>query len=159
LILIYSAAGASGQVLVLNLNYHDGEISLLNYTIKYGYYPDRNILIEDGYRLEIVSSEGVLYESSFKKPNEIFVDGTDEDGEISGGKIELSDVDFALTFPYYTDMEKIIVYDDKGVLLEEATIDYHESGNYESKWLYFGVGSVIILLLLFYLIFRKRSER
>lgn len=158
LVLIASVLGVSSKVVVLKLNYNEGNISLVNSTIKYGFSPDRRYQLDQGYKLEVVSFENeVLHEFRFKAPNEIFVDGTDENGDISGGKIVLDNINFALSIPYYENMKEIKVYSPTNELVGVVSFEAERNISFV-KW---GIISMITLITIFLLIYiyMKQSKQ
>ena len=157
-LLVISAAAASPKVMVLKLNYDNGNISLVNKTIKYGFGPDRRYQPDYGYRLEIISFDNnQLYEFRFKAPNEMFVDGTDANGEISGGKIVLDNVNFALNVPYYNDMKEIRVYSPSGEI--SGSFSFEEERKVSIiKWVIIGLIAIITLILIAW-IYIKNSRQ
>src|SRR3989338_3785029 len=102
-------AAAEGQkVLVLDLFYSQGNITVTNTTVMYGFSPDQRYQPEYGYLLEIWSDER-LYDFVFKQPNLEYREGT-EDGQLRGGLIIHDEVRFALVVPYYENMKEILLY-------------------------------------------------
>ncbi len=157
IVLAVSVFGVGAKVMILELNYDDGQILLLNNTIKYGFFPDRRYEPDYGYKAEMISLDGFnLYTFRFKAPNEIFVDGTDETGEISGGKVILPNVNFALTVPYYEDIGQISIYspgDEKiasFVIAEKSMINWEIVG-----WV--SLVAVFVLVFMCLRIFSKKE--
>jgi hypothetical protein len=139
LVFVGVSTALSARVMVLSLHYSDGNISLINSTVKYGYYPDYRYQPEEGYKLEIIATDDSLIEDfKFKVPNRIFVDGTDENGEISGGMIELSSIDFALSVPYYENMKKVRIYSTE----EEEIASFEFEGEKE------GIANYLIVIII-----------
>jgi hypothetical protein len=156
-VVLASVSAAGSRVLVMKLNYDNGNISLVNDTIKYGFSPDRRYQPEYGYKAEIVSFDGeVVYDFRFKKPNEIFVDGTDENGEISGGKIVLDEVNFALSVPYFEDMKEINFYSDSDEFL--GRVSFEEKRELLIwKWWITGLIIIVTLVLLILIITKYKK--
>jgi len=129
-----------GKVIVLDLSYNEGNISVVNSTVKYGYFPDRRF--EESYKLEIMADDGVIYGTSFKDSSIIFVDASSEDG-ITGGMIKLEETRFSLVLPYYDNMDEIRFYNSlnelKGVQVFE---------NSSNMWILFVVLGIILFGLL-----------
>jgi hypothetical protein len=105
-------SSAALQVIVLNLYYSNGNLTLIGNTTKYGFYPDSRYPSEyDNYKLKIISlNNSELFELHFRIPNTIFVDATDKNGTMTGGIIELDNFTFSLTIPYFEDMQSIEIY-------------------------------------------------
>ena len=117
-----SVGAASNQVLVLKLNYDNGGISLVNKTLKYGFYPDRNYQPENGYTLEIISNhDDVLYDFTFRQPNIMYVDGTVNE-TLTGGIVAMDNVDFSLVVPYFEEAKEIRIYSPEDDLLMKEVV-------------------------------------
>ncbi|MCK5283793.1 MAG: hypothetical protein KAK00_10425 [Nanoarchaeota archaeon] len=157
-VLLGSVMAANPRVVILKLNYNDGNITLLNSTVKYGFFPDRRYQPDYGYRAEVISFEdSLLYEFRFKAPNEIFVDGTDEDGEISGGKIALENVNFALNVPYYEEMKEINIYSSEDEIV--GSFSFEEGRNMLIiRWLLVGLIFIVTIALVFLIIVRNKKQ-
>ena len=157
LILLVSVMAASSNVMILKLNYNQGNISLVNKTAKYGFTPDRRYQPINGYRAEIISvDDESLYEFRFKVPNEIFIDGTDENGDIIGGKVVLDNVNFALNVPHYSEMKELRIYssDDE----EIGKISFEEEWNLSMlKYTLIGVISIITIIWIFFIWYMHRK--
>ena len=158
LILVVSFVEANSEVLVLKLNYNRGDITLLNSTQKYGFFPDRRYQPDYGYRAEIISFEDTsLYEFRFKAPNVIFIDGTDEEGEISGGKIVLDNMNFALNVPYYDEMKEINIYSPEEELV--GKLSFEEERNISLiKFGLVGLIAVVTLMLIIFIFVKHRKR-
>ncbi|MBR9700078.1 hypothetical protein GOV09_06480 [Candidatus Woesearchaeota archaeon] len=111
-VLLGGALAATQEVVVFKLHYDHGEVKVLNFTKKYGFTPDRRIQPDPGYMLRVLSDEGVIHEFRFKVPNELIAEGTDETGELKGGKIVLEDMNFALSIPHFDEMTSIEIYSE-----------------------------------------------
>lgn len=155
---LIATAAASSQVLVLKLNYLEGNITLLNKTIKYGFFPDRRYQPDYGYRAEIISfDDNLLYEFRFKAPNVIFVDGTDEEGQLSGGKVVLDNVNFALALPYYKNMKEINIYSPREE--QVGLISFEEERKVEIiKWIITATIGLVALILILFIIVKNKKE-
>jgi len=146
------ALGASGQIMILSLRYDNGEITFLNSTTKYGFFPDRKIPV-DGYNLEILDSGKILYSFDFEAPNEMYVEGGDETGELSGGLVVLDEVEFALIVPYYSEADVIKIYSPEQKLV--SSIDIKESS---FNWFWLVIPLVLLLLILIVMLLRRRHS-
>jgi hypothetical protein len=124
LILTCSAFAANPQVMVLNLFYDKGNITLLNSTVKYGFYPDKRYQPEDGYTMEIHSFDNKkLYDFSFKAPNIEYREGSDESKEMHGGIIVHDRISFSLVIPYYQEMKSFTIYTPEGKVAGKITFE------------------------------------
>ncbi|MBD3164352.1 hypothetical protein GF323_04065 [Candidatus Woesearchaeota archaeon] len=138
------------NVVLLKLNYNKGNITLLNQTAKYGFYPDRRYQPDFGYRVEILSGGSVLDGFRFSVPNEIYVDGTNEAGEISGGKIVLENINFALSVPYHEGMDRIKIYSPDNEMAAEIGVESVQ-GKPELKFYLLWLIFIITALLIFFI--------
>jgi len=154
LFIIPVVVGEADMVWVMNMNYDKGEITLLDKTLKYGFFPDRNYQPEIGYDMEMVSFEDrVIYEFTFKRPNVIHVDRSNGTN-LEGGQIVLNNVDFTLIVPYYKDAKEVRIYNSEGV-----EIGKEELQKKESKIKYFiGVVLVGIMIIMWYIVRRKMKK-
>lgn len=155
LIIILLASNVYAQkITVIKLHYDNGDINLLNKTVKFGYYPDRRYQPDSGYRLQLVSKQNeILDDFYFKPPNVLFIDGT-VNGELSGGMIILNDEEFALTLPYYGTEKTIKIYSPEEELINEFDIEEDTS---QLRYFYVGFITVAVILALF-MIFRKHKK-
>ncbi|UCE28761.1 MAG: right-handed parallel beta-helix repeat-containing protein [Candidatus Bathyarchaeota archaeon] len=98
------------KILMLELNYDMGSLSLLDVYKKSGFAPDRRIQPESGHTAQIVSkSEKILYEFTFGVPNVWQYDYADGD-VLAGGSVELDETDFTLVIPYFESAAWINLY-------------------------------------------------
>jgi hypothetical protein len=157
-LLLASAAMAGEQkAMILKLNYDLGNITLVDKTLKYGFSPDRRHQPYIGYTAEVIYRKNPTYSFKFKAPNEVFVDMMNEEGELSGGKVVLDNVDFALNLPYPDEIVRVNIYsvEDKKI----ATFDIAEER--ENYLLRYGLAAIIIvitLLIAVFLIMRSKKK-
>lgn len=143
------------KVFIVDLNYKDGVITIDDIMTKAGYYPDRKLQPEGGYTLELMSEEGSLYSFNFQVPLKIYTDVIEDDGEISGGVVVLSETNFALVLPYFDDAKEIRIYDTNNKeILSKAVVPAFG----ERTTLKYVFGFVIIFIVLF-LFFYKRKPK
>jgi len=116
-------AGPDNLVYILDLSYQEGEFSLSGIILKEGHVPDRKSS-KGNYRLEMVSNSGeILYSLNFGIPRAISViPSKEEPGIHESVPVENSDIAFIV--PYYEDLDRVRVYDDGALLLDE---EIHES--------------------------------
>ncbi len=155
LALMVSAAAA--EVVVIDLHYEDGYITLNDKTVKLGYYPDRKIQPENGYRLEVVSFSGEsLYSFRFKIPLEIFTDYTEGD-ELKGNVIRLNATDFSLIIPDYADAKEIRFYNERNYKVAEINV-HEEKLAPKGSYLWIIAAAVAAVAALFIIKKRLRSK-
>jgi len=156
LVLVGSAIGSSTKVLLLNLHYSDGDITLVNKEVKQGYYPDRKIQHE-GYRLEFRDfSNEVLYSTSFKDPHIEYTDANEE-GELTGGIIEHENIDFSLALPYYPETKKVRIYNERNKLLMDEVVQEKEILQSTHYYWIFGIIGVVLIALVLIIIKRRNG--
>lgn len=132
------------KVMILDLHYDKGKITLTDKIIKYGHSPDRVLQPEKGYRLEIVGANDILlYSFLFEPPIEVYADISDpQTGLLSGGLIRRDVFDFALTVPYFEESEYVRIFDPYNEKIFELKIEKEEK-----KGL-IGYGIWIVLLII-----------
>jgi hypothetical protein len=158
LILPKIVSAAPARVQVLNLEYEKDKLSVIDQVVKLGYYPDRKVQPDNGFRATIFSEdEAILYDFKFKIPNKIFVDVTDSvKDELSGGIIELNKTQFALIVPYFSNAKEIRFYNEKNNQI--LSIDLSEeklASKKRVKWLIAGGLFVFIAAIFLYLTRKK----
>lgn len=158
LLLLQTAYALPSRIQILNLEYEENKLSLTNKITKLGYYPDRKIQPESGFRCEIVSSDNeVLYTFKFKIPNKIFVDVTDPvKNELSGGIVKLDKTEFALIVPYFKEAAEINFYDEKGK--KALTIDIAEERLSIRRDMWLIIFGLLFLLIVSYLIHKNKKR-
>lgn len=145
---------AQQKVIIFQLDYDNGNITYLNNTVKYGFYPDRRYQSEYGYKAEMLSDKSeVLYSFKFDIPNKIFVDGTNERGELSGGKIVMNETKFALTVPYFERAKEMRIYSPDNRLITNIPLKMKSS-----LALYSIIFLIIAGLMIGFFIFRKKKR-
>jgi len=104
------------KIIMLELHYDGGSLSLLDVYRKHGFAPDMRIQPEMGYKAEVVSkSEKILYTSTFGVPHVLQYDYPDGD-VLAGGSVELDETDFTLIIPYFENAAWINLYYPDGTL-------------------------------------------
>jgi hypothetical protein len=148
-------SAALQQVMVLDLTYERGNITMENSTVKHGFYPDRRIQPESGYTLALFSEGEVLYSFTFKDPAHEIREGTDEHGDLSGGLIIHEHVRFSLIVPYYEEMDRIVIYSPSGEVAMEENLS--ATSLLKRGLLAFGIFIVAMLFAALLLFFRRRG--
>ena len=142
------------RVIVLKLHYDDGNVSIVDSKIKYGFYPDRRYQYFDGSTLELLDEGRVIDSFKFKVPSDEYVDYT-LDGELKGGKIERDDFDFGLIIPYYNDMTEIRITSLDGGT-NSFEIESRKSLSLYMVLLMIGIPFIILVLVLYGI--RKKKQ-
>ena len=151
LVVFGSLAFAAGdKVYILDLKYDKGSITLVNQTIQYGFYPDRIIQPEEGYKCEVIAKDGsLLYSFSFDAPLKENVDvSVPEKEELTGGLIVYDKQNFALVIPYFDDAKEIR-FSDGGKDLLKVDVEEKAEGY---RWLKMVIWIPIILAAFVYFI-------
>ncbi|MBW2980331.1 hypothetical protein KY360_02865 [Candidatus Woesearchaeota archaeon] len=113
MLLLFAQAACAEKILILNLNYDNGKVSIIDEIETYGYYPDRKIQPDAGYKAEIISvDDDVIYSFRFEVPLEHYTD-IHMDGKTQGGLVRVDNTDFALILPSLPDAKQINIYNEK----------------------------------------------
>jgi hypothetical protein len=163
LVLLPLVFAASQQLLILNLYYDHGNITMLNSTIKYGFLPDRRYQPENGYTVEeIALNSSKIYGFKFKSPNEFFVDFSDENSTLSGGKLVLEETKFAVVMPYNNNLKEIMIYSPSGRIAGrinfEKNKETHKNAVIAWAWVA-GVFLIILVILIALILHRKMRKK
>jgi len=109
--------GAENKIYVLNLNYNQGKLSLVDVSVEIGYSPDRKIQPEEGYRCEVISFMGdVLYSFKFELPVKLATPPPLKNENVTS-IVYLDNVNFTLLIPYYKNGRAINIYDQYNFLV------------------------------------------
>lgn len=152
-----AVSAAAGPIIVLKLHYDKGNVTLVDSVVKYGFAPDRKIQPETGYRLEALSETGAVLQSFvFPEPNVFIAEGTNEQGELSGGPVVLEQVDFALILPYSTELSTLRIRNQRSQVAGLISLEKEQGFRFASVlvWSFLGLA---MLLLLFALFKRKKA--
>ena len=119
------------KIIFLTLNYKDNVLSVKDISWGKGFVPAfsesllaENIGLEKA-SLEIYSEDNLSYASYFYVDNKRFQDSIDErTGEITGGLVELNDVDFTVIAPYLKKISYIKIHSSyNDIVLKHESID------------------------------------
>jgi hypothetical protein len=102
---------------LLELNYNQGNLSLLNISLKDGHFSEPLWQPENGWKAEIISLKNeILYSLKFI-PNQIQVFwAPSNEKESPPGPISPDNFTFALSLPYFREANIINIYDPQGNL-------------------------------------------
>jgi len=102
---------------LLELNYNQGNLSLLNISLKEGHFSEPLWQPAEGWKAEVLSPKNeTLYSLKFI-PNQIQVFWVPSDEkETPPGPIYLDNFNFALSLPYFKEAKIINIYDPQGNL-------------------------------------------
>jgi len=144
----------NSKVHIISFKYEDGKLIFDDKLIKYGYSPDRRLIIGN-YKCEIVSvDDKVLYSFNFDIPLKGFVDISNiTTGELSGGIVRLDKTRFALVLPYFEKAKEMNIYDSNNIKLLKVDVEEKEKFNY---YLFIVLFAVILLIVL-KLVLRKKK--
>jgi hypothetical protein len=153
MLLLFAQAAYADRVVILNLHYKEGKISVIDKVEKYGYYPDRKLQPDTGYRAEIISVEDdVLYSFRFEVPMEHYTDIQIEN-KTQGGMVLVDETDFAMIVPSLPNAKAINFYDEKDVKV--LGVDLTEEESKTNTQLI--IGSVILLIIIVYIIAKRKK--
>jgi hypothetical protein len=119
------------KIIFLTLNYKDNVLTVKDISWGKGFVPSfsesllaDNIGLEKA-SLEIYSENEISYSSYFYVDNKRFQDSIDEKtGEITGGLVELNDVDFTVIAPYLKKISYIKIHSScNDIVLKHESID------------------------------------
>ena len=109
------------KYILLELEYDNGEISLLSKSLEIGEHPEILHEVGEEYKIDLISDVGsVLYSEGFD-PTKLFTDFGDED--LKGGLVELNEVVFYMAIPDYKESEKIEILKDNVKIFETGVYD------------------------------------
>ena len=114
------AAQVQQRFVLLELKYDNGEFTLINKTLEYGYYPTINHDAQKKYQLNLISETNeTLYSNQFD-PSKLYSD-LQEGEELQGGVIELNDTRFFVISPDISKGDRVdIIKDNKTIFSTEV---------------------------------------
>lgn len=155
LLFIAPAIAESGKVFILNFHYEDNELTFIDKTIKYGHYPDRKIQPQEGHTLNIINRNNiVLYSFRFEIPDKAFTDII-KDNKTMGGVIVLDKTDFSIVVPYFDDVYKINIYNER----DRITLSIIIKEGFNKNTIYVALIIIIIALITAFVLFRRKKKR
>jgi len=149
------------RIYVVNLNYTERNLSLINIYVKRGYVPGRKIKPERGYLCEVLSFKGEkLYSFKFTPPTKWFYDFIDKKtGELSGGFIEFNNTRFTLIIPYFNNGKSILIYNPNGLKILEIDISkFSEKNKGIPHTFYFLILLSFLIMVIIILIKHKKDK-
>ena len=150
-LLCITVVAEQDKVYVLNLEYDNGQITIIEKTLKYGYAPDR--ISEGDHALYVMDEdENILESFKFEVPLEVYTD-LYADGRVEGGVELLDKTNFSLIVPYYADGDKIVIYGEESHFL--ASEDINEEKSHAWIWI---TGIILLVLLAAFFIIRRRNQ-
>lgn len=158
LILVETAYALPTKIHILNLEYENNELRLINKITKWGYYPDRKIQPDSGFTSQIISVDNeILYNFKFDIPTKLYVDITDPvKNELSGGIVKLNKTEFALIVPHFKEAKGILFYDEKNN--EVLSIDISEERLAAKSGIIWLIAGGILLLIVGIFLFITRKK-
>lgn len=154
MLLLFAQFVYAEKITILNLHYAKGEVSVLDKIDTYGYYPDRKIQPDIGYKAEVVSEEdAILYSFKFEVPLEHYTD-IHLDNKTQGGLVIVDDTDFALIIPSLPTAKEINFYNEKNVkVLSVGLVEEKEVPRTPIM-----LGLVALIVIIIYIAFKKRKS-
>ena len=158
LILINIAYAMSNKIIITDLHYEEGNLKLNGKIVKPGFFPDRRIQPKEGYRVDMISSQGeYLYGFYFEIPLNLYTDlvhkGTTM---ITGGVTVLNQTDFALTMPFPDDLKEIRFYDPEDTLVLTVNVKEENLSRQNNRLWIWIILILLLLLTLYYMVKRKK---
>jgi hypothetical protein len=155
---IFIGSAVADRVIIFNFNYDHGTITLKEQMIKEGYYPDRKIQPEEGYKCQLKNDAGRnFYSMKFDLPVNVFTD-TLSNGNTVGGVVILNQTDFSFVVPYIAESKDLVCYNKRGYETVREPI-VHPLMSAEQKdynLIYFAILLLITLLIITY--FKKKNN-
>jgi hypothetical protein len=134
--LISSASAISDskteKLLFVSLNYKDSKITVNDISWSKGFYSEPyispRISLEEAEIKIFDNKENLMHESKFYIENKRTFDRLDEEtGELSGGTIDLNDVNFSVMLPYLDNMGSIEIYSNyNDIILQKSEMKINE---------------------------------
>ncbi len=114
------------KVALIELEYKDGVVEVLKETIIEGYIPSDVLLSSESYSY-LAEGQAQNFSSKFEIPLTIFSDRSDDDGKISGIRIQLNKTRFTIIVPILEKKQEIKIYDPESQTVVETTVDVTEA--------------------------------
>ena len=153
MLLLFAQLACAEKIIILNLHYENGKVSVIDKIDTYGFYPDRKIQPDVGYKAEIISvDDDIIYSFRFEVPLEHYTD-IHMDGKTQGGLVRVDKTDFALILPSLPDAKQINIYNEK----EENVL---EVDLIERRFdlIPIALASTILAMAIVYIILKKRKS-
>jgi len=113
LLLMPMALAQPTSISIITLEYDQGDVEVVSLEKAVGYFPDRPVQPE-GYALEVMQGENVLYGMSFLPPTFEYEDGNLED--VNLGRVRYQDVfQFSFIVPGFPQQDSIVVSNPEGI--------------------------------------------
>lgn len=154
MVLLFAPAVYADRIIILNLHYDNGKVSVLDKIETYGYSPDRMIQPDIGYRAEIISEDDAVMKSfKFKVPLEHYTD-IQEEGTLHGGMVVVDETDFALIIPSLPNAKEIRFYNEEDA--EVLSVGLAEEKEFPKTLVI--VGALILLMVIVLIIIGKKRK-
>ena len=145
------------QIIIFDFSYDKGLITLTSQSIQEGYYPDRKIQPEEGYKCALAdNNDNTIYDFKFEIPLKVYTDVINK-GNIEGNVIRLNETEFSLIMPFLEKAEKIKCYNIGGYEIINKEIEKiplsPEKSNF-NIWIFV----LVALAVLFFIIFRRKKR-
>jgi|APSaa5957512535_1039671.scaffolds.fasta_scaffold359389_2 hypothetical protein len=123
LLVTVSFIGASfieREYVLLNVRYDGGVFELQSTSLEKGNYPTINHDLDDEYKVDLFSGGGDLLYSRGIDPSGLFVDLGE--GELEGGIIQLSSVEFSVVVPSLREGNNVLIKDKDGNIVLDTEV-------------------------------------
>lgn len=146
------------KVYIFDFNYDNGIITLNGQTIKEGYYPDRNIQPENGYKCGLYDTGNKdLYNFKFELPLTVYTDVI-KNSNVDGQIIFLNETDFSFIMPYKDKSANLVCYNPKGyeILRQETSHVVLSPEGPTTFLMVYGAAALAVLIILIFWMRKKK---
>ena len=120
LIVINLASSAyNNEYVLMEFEYTNGEFSLIDKSLEYGFAPQEGVQRE--YEFRLVSEMNETLNGVYFDPSLLYSDGGQE--EIEGGILVLNETRFYVTMPNFFDLRAIEIIRDNNLIFREEVYD------------------------------------
>ncbi len=156
MLLLFAQFACAEKITILNLHYEKGDVSVLDKIDTYGYYPDRKIQPDIGYKAEVVSTDdAVLYSFKFEVPLEHYTD-IHLDNKTQGGLVIVDETDFALIIPSLPTAKEVNFYNEKNVKV--LGVDLREEKPLSRTPIIIGLAALTVIIIFIFIALKKRKS-
>lgn len=153
-----------------NLFYDNGKIKITDILVGFGFVAQQEGNYKQLYKVKLISSTNEeLYSASFNIP--IFVHGDEIDpvtGDFKGSVVQLDQVNFSLTVPYFENGKTIYIYDSNNTKILAADVSSfaevcsdstcEQDNTFLIVLIGGGLGAIVLVLIIYVILKRKRKE-
>ena len=146
------------KVIIFNFNYDNGKIILKEQIVTEGYYPDRNLQVEEGYSCGLVDEQNNnIYSFKFEIPNKVYTDVI-ENNQTVGRVIILNETDFSFIMPYIDKAKSIVCYNPRDYEILRGDVNKEILAPEERSYTWLLIYGFIALVGLIIIIYRTKKR-